>query len=216
MVTGCEPSGKTIPEDISGKESGDYGRTPKEKLRDEQLMDEQFFQERELLTIAVLCDIILPSTSSFKSATEVSVPDFVEFIVKDLPAHQQPLRGGLMWLDHQCNTRFNRNFVDCNREQQMELIDEIAYPEPKNPQMKPGVTFFNRMRNLTLTGYYTTQEGVSSLGYAGNVPNVWDGVPESVLKEHGLTYDEAWESKCIDQSTRNIKAEWDENGNLLT
>ena len=121
-----------------------------------------------------------------------------------------------MWLDHQCNTRFNRSFVDCNREQQIEIIEEIAYPEPKNPQMQPGVVFFNRMRNLTLTGYYTTQEGVNSLGYVGNVPNVWDGVPEDVLKEHGMTYDEAWDSKCIDQSTRNIKAEWDENGNLLT
>lgn len=216
MVSGCDPKAEDNLLQISEDKVGLYGRTEKEKARDKDLFDSQFFTEKELVTIAVLCDIILPATSSDKGASEVNVPDFVEFIAKDLPYHQHPLRGGLMWLDHQSNARFNRSFSECNQDQMLELVEEIAYPKPKNSEMEPGVNFFDRMRNLTLTGYYTSQEGIRSLGYMGNIPNVWDGVPEEILKKHDLTYDEEWLSKCVDQKSRNVKAEWDEDGNLLT
>ena len=58
--------------------------------------------------------------------------------------------------------------------------------------------------------------GWDDLGYVGNRPNIWDGVPEDVLKEHGMEYEAEWLAKCIDQSKRDITAEWDEDGNLLT
>ena len=43
-----------------------------------------------------------------------------------------------------------------------------------------------------------------------------EGLPEEVLKEHDVTYDPEWLAKCVDQSQREVIAEWDENGNLLT
>ena len=45
---------------------------------------------------------------------------------------------------------------------------------------------------------------------------MWDGVPEDVLKAHGMTYDEDWKPKFVDQSKRNDTAAWDEDGNLIT
>ena len=72
------------------------------------------------------------------------------------------------------------------------------------------------MRNLTLTGYYTTRMGLDDLGYKGNTPNVWDGVPEDILKAHGMSYDEAGLAKCVDQSTRGVVAKWDDDGNLIS
>jgi hypothetical protein len=72
------------------------------------------------------------------------------------------------------------------------------------------------MRNLTLTGYYTTEMGIKDLGYKGNQPNVWDGVPQEVLDEHGLSYDPEWIARCVDQDKRNDTAEWDAEGNLIT
>ena len=53
----------------------------------------------ELATIALLCDIIIPRDSVSGSATDAKVPDFIEFIVKDKPEFQTPMRGGLRWLD---------------------------------------------------------------------------------------------------------------------
>ena len=48
------------------------------------------------------------------------------------------------------------------------------------------------------------------------MPNIWDGVPQDVLDEIGLSYDPAWIAKCVDQEKRNETAVWDEEGNLLT
>jgi hypothetical protein len=52
--------------------------------------------------------------------------------------------------------------------------------------MQAGVTFFNRMRDLTASGFYTTEIGVKDIGYVGNTPNQWSGVPEDVLKQYGM------------------------------
>jgi hypothetical protein len=213
-TAGC----KTTTDDIPKSSPLNYGRTPPEKVHDEKVMSEVFFTDHELATIATLCDIILPATATAVSAVEAGVPEFVEFIVKDMPDHQIPLRGGLMWLDGESNRRFNLKFINCDEVQQIKIVDDIAYPDPngEHPELGPGIEFFRRMRNLTLTGYYTTKMGIDDLGYAGNRPNVWDGVPQEVLDEHGLAYDEEWIPKFVDQSKRDIQAEWDEAGNLLT
>lgn len=195
-----------------------YGRLPEELERDKRIMSEVYLNEDELATIAVLCDIILPATDSAGSAVEAKVPEFVEFIVKDIPSHQLPMRGGLMWLNIESNKRFNTAFKDGSNEQQIAIVEDIAYPDPegKKPEMAPGIKFFNLMRNLTLTGYYTTEMGFKDLGYVGNAPNFWDGVPPEVLAEHDVDYEEEWLAKCVDQTKREVTAEWDDDGNLLT
>lgn len=118
------------------------------------------------------------------------VPAFIEFIVKDRPYYQLPMRGGLKWLDLQCLKQFNSAFVDCSAQQQIAMVDQIAYPEQAKPEMKQGVAFFNVMRDLTTTGFFTSAIGIKDLGYMGNKPNQWDGVPKEVLDEMGLAYDE--------------------------
>ncbi len=195
-----------------------YGRIPKEIERDQKIKAEIYLNEHELTTIAVLCDIILPATEDAGSANDAKVPEFIDFIVKDIPSHQLPMRGGLMWLDTESNRRFNKEFVNLSNAEQIQIIDDIAYPNDKNekPEMSQGINFFNRMRNLTLTGYYTSRMGLDDLGYDGNYANVWDGVPAEVLAEHDVDYDPEWLAKCVDQSKRLDIAEWDDDGNLLT
>lgn len=163
------------------------GRTPEEVVRDARLMEETFFTPHELATITVLCDIILPADTTSGSASQAGVPAFIEFIAKDMPQQQTPLRGGLMWLDNQATKRFSKKFVACSAAERIQLVDDIAYPEQAKPAMKQGVAFFNLMRDLTMTGFYTTEMGFEELGYVGNQPNVWQGVPEEVLKQYGLT-----------------------------
>ena len=46
------------------------------------------------------------------------------------------------------------------------------------------------MRDLTATGFFTSEIGIKDLGYAGNKPNQWDGVPQDVLDKYGLKYDD--------------------------
>lgn len=166
------------------------GRTPEEAAREEKLMSETFFNPHEMATITVLCDIILPAEGTSPSASQVGVPAFIEFIAKDMPYQQTPLRGGLMWLDNQSLKRFNKKFTACNKQEQIQIVDDIAYPEQVKPEYEQGAAFFNRMRDLTMTGFYTTEAGFKDLGYVGNQPNVWMGVPADVLKQYGLTGNE--------------------------
>ncbi|MEM8966519.1 MAG: gluconate 2-dehydrogenase subunit 3 family protein [Bacteroidota bacterium] len=215
VASGCAPE-ETAEQVATPAEADAYGRTEPEKLRDKMLMETEFFTEAEVGTIATLCDLILPATSDFGSATDAGVPEFIAFIAKDITDHQLPLRGGMMWLNHRASKKFDNVFTECSEAQQKELLDEIAYPDKASPEVEQGVAFFNRMRNLTLTGYYTSKMGIEELGYQGNRPNVWDGVPDDILKEHGMAYDEEWLAKCVDQEKRTVVAEWDEDGNLIT
>jgi hypothetical protein len=85
---------------------------------------------------------------------------------------------------------FGKSFIDCTSSQQIELVDQIAFPDLAKPEMQQGVAFFNRMRDLTACGFFTSKIGIADLGYAGNKPNQWDGVPQAVLDQYGLKYDE--------------------------
>ena len=77
------------------------------------------------------------------------------------------------------------------------MIDAIAYPQKAKSEMKQGVAFFNLMRNLTATGFYTSEIGVKDVGYIGNRPNQWTGVPDDVLKQFKLAYTEKELKECI-------------------
>lgn len=214
ILSACKPDAEENTK-IGDVSDGQYGRTEKEKAHDLKVMGESFFNEHEVATIAVLCDLILPASSSAGSAVEAGVPEFISFIAKDIQSHQLPLRGGMMWLDHEATKRFNQSFIICNGDQQKEILDTIAYPEAASPELTQGVKFLNLMRNLVLTGYYTSRMGLDDLGYQGNTPNVWDGVPADVLAKHGLAYEPEWLAKCIDQEKRAVIAEWDDQANLI-
>jgi hypothetical protein len=185
LIDSCKTEDK--PKEITGAPTID--RTPAELEHYNKLMADKFFDGHEMKTISVLCDIIIPKDDVSGSATDAKVPDFIEFIVKDMPKHQVPLRGGLKWLDIHCMKRFNNSFVDCSGSQQIEMVDEIAFPEKAKPEMQQGVAFFNLMRDLTATGFFTSKMGIEDLGYAGNKPNQWDGVPQDVLDQYGVKYD---------------------------
>ncbi len=177
--------------------SSGIDRMKEEAAYEKKLEAETFFSTHELSTINVLADIIIPKDEISGSASEAGVPAFIEFIVKDMPQHQTPMRGGLKWLDLECFERYEKAFKDCDAKQQLEIVDAIAYPEKAKPEMKQGVAFFNLMRNLTATGFYTSEIGVKDVGYAGNRPNQWNGVPDDVLKQYGLNYSEKELKECI-------------------
>jgi len=215
LVTGCAPGEtKEVAEDVASLPG--YGRTVPEQEHDKKVLAEVFLNEHELETIAVLCDIILPATADIGGAKDAEVPAFIEFILKDMPRQQLPIRGGLAWLDRHSNKLHNLEFKKLTNEQQLAICDTLAFPGKTAPALLAGEKFFTRMRNLTLTGYYTSALGIKDLGYKGNQPNFWDGVPQDVLDEQGLSYEKDWLAKCVDQTKRTDIATWDDEGNLLT
>ncbi len=182
-----------------GCKNGDHPeRMAEEKEADKKILAEpKFFTDHEMATITILGDIIIPKDEISGSASDAKVPDFIEFIVKDMKEHQVPMRGGLRWLDMQCLKRYEKTFRECNNTQQMEMVDEIAWPKKAKPEMRQGVSFFNLVRNLTATGFYTSEIGVKDVGYMGNRVNQWNGVPDDVLKQYNLAYTEKELKECV-------------------
>ena len=186
LLNGCKPGEKKPAKTTETVPKAVPGRMPEEVARENKLLADKYFTEHEMATITVLADIIIPKDAKSGSASDAKVPDFIEFIVKDIPSHKLPMRGGLRWLDLQCLNRYNKTFIDSSSAQQFELLDQIAYPLKAKAEMQQGVAFFNRMRDLTASGFYSTEIGTKDIGYVGNTPNKWVGVPADVLKQYGM------------------------------
>lgn len=197
-IAGCKTDDKKT---VDTKEPVfNLDRNPDEvKYEKSILAQDKFFTDHEMATITILADIIIPKDEVSGSASEAKVPDFIEFIVKDMPTHQIPMKGGLRWLDMQCLNRFEKSFKDCSAQQQLEIVDMIAYPEKakKSKELTQGVAFFSLMRNLTATGFYTSEIGLKDIGYAGNKPSQWNGVPDEILKQYNVAYTEKELQECV-------------------
>lgn len=202
LLEACKSTDKKAAVAESNPGGGAVGldRQPEEIEQYKKVTSYTFFDQHEMATIAILADIILPKDEVSGSATEAKVPEFIEFIVKDMPDHQIPMRGGLKWLDLYSFKKFEKAFKDLSSSEQISIVDEIAYPKKAKPEFAQGVSFFNLMRNLTLTGFYTSEIGVKDIGYMGNTPNQWNGVPDDVLKQYGLAYSEKELKECVKYS----------------
>jgi gluconate 2-dehydrogenase gamma chain len=188
----------TVPATTVAEPTFNLDRNAEElKYEKELLAKEQFFTDHELKTITVLGDIIIPADEVSGSASDAKVPEFIEFIVKDKPELQTPLRGGLRWLDVQCLNKYEKAFVDCPASDQIKIIDQIAYPKKAKKGMEQGVAFFTLIRDLVATAFYTSEMGVKDIGYAGNTPNQWRGVPDDVLHHYKLAYTEKELHECV-------------------
>lgn len=185
-----------------------FDRTPEELERDLALVEARFFTEDEEKLINVLADIIIPADDTYGSATDAEVFTFIDFMALDRPEFQLPLRGGLQWINRESLRRFDKNFVNLSSEQQIEIVEDIAYPFDVHPQFTHGARFFSTLRDLVACGYFTSKKGIAYIEYMGNTPHVWDGVPQEVLDEHGLAYDEDLLPIYVDQSRRNEIMDW--------
>jgi hypothetical protein len=142
----------------------------------------------EWKTVCLLCDWIVPADETSGSANDAGVPKFIddwlEFQGGDLLAE---IRGGLAWLDAESRRCCQQEFMDSTADWQRQMLDRIAYPGKATANDAAGVAFFNQMRDLVLSGFYTSQMGIRSLPYVGNEPqNEWRGCPSEVLTKLGV------------------------------
>ena len=151
---------------------------------------EMVLTDEEMRQVAVLADVIIPADARSPAASEVGVPEYVNEFVS-APGHEESLtalRGGLAWLNRAAGERFGaEEFAALDGEQMRSICDEICF-EPDAPAgLKPQARFFDAFRDMVSTGFWTTEEGMRDLGFAGNVPMPsWDGPPPEVLERLGL------------------------------
>ncbi|HEX3533610.1 MAG TPA: gluconate 2-dehydrogenase subunit 3 family protein [Gemmatimonadaceae bacterium] len=150
----------------------------------------KFFTPAEFRTAGILADMIIPRDERSGSATDAGVPEFMDFIMVDRPGNQQWMRAGLAWIDAQSTTRFGKPFAAITVAQREQILNDIAWPARAPATLADGVSFFNRFRDLTSSGFWSSRLGVKDLRYIGNTfnPN-WNGCPPEALAKLGVTYD---------------------------
>jgi len=153
----------------------------------------KFFTAHEWATVRMLVDYIIPRDEHSGSATDAKVPEYMDFLLAEKDANvnnQIAIRGGLGWLDTECHKRFGKTFIASSDAQRREVLDDIAYPAKAKPGMSHGLTFFNRFRDMTASGFFSSAMGWKDLQYIGNVANPgYDGCPPAALEKLGVSYD---------------------------
>jgi hypothetical protein len=149
----------------------------------------KFFTPSEWRTVRVLSDMVIPRDERSGGAVDAGVPEFMDFTVTDRPGWQKPMRDGLAWIDAQSNSRFGKPFAGATQSQREAILNDIAWPARAPASMSAGVDFFNGFRDLTASGYWSSEIGVKDLRYMGNVfnPN-WNGCPPAALQKLGVSY----------------------------
>src|SRR4051812_36205645 len=157
----------------------------------------KFFTAHEWETVTVLVDLIIPRDERSGSATQAGVPAFMDFVMlmptvtgeTERARRQVGMRGGLRWLDGECQRRYEKTFVDCAPTERTTVLDAIAWPEraTANASLSQGVAFFSSFRDLTASGFWSSKMGIEDLKYMGNVANPnWDGCPAEALTHLGV------------------------------
>ena len=153
----------------------------------------KFFNAHEWKTVRMLVDYVIPRDERSGSATDAKVPEYIDYLLAEKDASlntQTAWRGGLAWIDTEAQKRFGRTFIQSTDAQRRQILDDIAYPEKAKPGMRYGVAFFNRLRDMTASGFFSSAMGWQDVQYIGNVFNPgYDGCPPAALEKLGVSYD---------------------------
>jgi gluconate 2-dehydrogenase gamma chain len=153
----------------------------------------RFFNKHEWATLGMLVDYIIPRDERSGSATDAKVPEYIDYLLAEKDANvneQVQMHGGLLWIDTESNKRFGKTFISASDAQRRQILDDIAYPQKAKPGMMYGVSFFNRLRDRTASGFFSSAMGWKDVQYIGNVFNpAYDGCPPAALDKLGVSYD---------------------------
>lgn len=156
----------------------------------------RFFTGPELEMVRVLADLIIPRDEKSGGATDAGSIEYMDFVIGERDDRgKQQWHDGLRWFDDECGRRFQKTFVACTDAERGQVLDDIAWPARATAERRDQATFFNRLRDLTASAFFSSRMGIQDLGYQGGVFNpVWRGAPPEALRELGVSYEE-WDRK---------------------
>jgi hypothetical protein len=147
--------------------------------------------EHQRRTSAALCALIIPAEGSVPSAADLKVHDFIdEWISSPYPdqkGDRETILDGLAWIDREARSRFGTEFARLTTAQMSAIADDICHAPDAKPEFAAGAKFFARFRDLTAGGFFSTPEGMTDVGYVGNMPLIeFKGPPPEVLTKLGI------------------------------
>jgi hypothetical protein len=121
-------------------------------------------------TVVTITELIIPQTET-PGAKAAKVNEFIDLVLSDAqPAERKEFFRGLSWMDARAQELFGTDFVSATPEQQTALLTIVSSGKNKSTSDQIGVEFFEAVKGMTVTGYYTSEIGLrQELGEDGNL-----------------------------------------------
>jgi Gluconate 2-dehydrogenase subunit 3 len=120
--------------------------------------------------VITLTELIIPQTDT-PGAKAAKVNEYIDTVLAEAqPADREKFLQGLAWIDTRSEDRFRARFVDAPPAQQVELLTGLSVATAPTPDDARGVEFFQALKGLTVTGFYTSEPGLlQDIGDDGQV-----------------------------------------------
>ena len=139
-------------------------------------------------TLSAACEAIIPETDT-PGAIAAGVPQKIDGWIAgwlDPPAADR-LKGGIDQLNERARTRGAASFAALTSDQKVALLTEIEADQRAADRARPPVPhYWNTLKGLTTTAYFTSQTGATKAARYDPVPGAYRGcIP---LKEIGRVW----------------------------
>lgn len=157
------------------------------------------FEKDKMIFLGDLAEAILPETST-PGAKEAGVGEFIPVMIRDCydPQDQKAFVEGLDEVDNKAKTEFGKKFQELSKEEQLEFVNMLD-KEAKTFQRERGTKqrelneeaerngkntgeveqlpnhFFHMLKQLTLTGFFTSEVGMTKALRFVKIPGRYDG-----------------------------------------
>jgi hypothetical protein len=133
-----------------------------------------------------VAEIILPETST-PGATAARVNEFIDLILTEwyTPEERNHFLAGIADVDARSRNRFGKSFVALPSEQQIAIVKDLDHEmiaqstatdyESSDDGPHASRNFFASMKQLTLTGYFTSEVGATQELHFEIIPGHFDG-----------------------------------------
>lgn len=131
--------------------------------------------------VSAIAELIIPTTDT-PGAVAAGVPNFIELMVADWYTDQERriFFAGLAEVNNTSKQRNGSSFVSSSRQQQVQVLQHMeqqaaATNEERSKRNEEAALFFNKIRELTVIGYFTSEIGAKQALAYNPMPMHYDG-----------------------------------------
>lgn len=137
------------------------------------------FEADSIALLNDLAEAILPRTST-PGAKDAAVGEFIPRMVRDCyeEKDQKAFMEGFNQVDDRAKKEFGKKFQELSDEERLQYVhayDQEAKEYQKNRDGEEGNHFFHLLKQLTLTGFFTSEVGMTQALRFVKIPGRYDG-----------------------------------------
>jgi hypothetical protein len=135
------------------------------------------FDPHQNETVATIAELIIPKTDT-PGAREAGVPAFIDVMLAEWGDDDQRkvFTAGLANVDERSRALFGKDFIASSAEQQVQILTDLdaELARLRDTKSDTSKNFFQAMKWLTLTGYYTSEVGATTEQHFRIVPGRYE------------------------------------------